>query len=144
MDDFQGKIEAQGDYDTIMKSGVDLTELMEKNEQDDEENSSSDLEDPIKLDEENVDSMKTSKNSNIPGNEVTENSKDLEYNPKEESNFLKELESSSKGKVKGSLLLSYFKFAKRPCTLVFLIVSFMLAQALASCADVWVSFWYVF
>lgn len=130
-----------------MKSGVDLTELMEKNEQDDEENSSSDLEDTIKLDGENVASMKNSKNSknsNIPGNEETQNSEDLEYNPKEESNLLKELESSSKGKVKGSLLLNYFKFAKRPCTLVFLIVSFMLAQALASCADVWVSFWYVF
>lgn len=130
-----------------MKSGVDLTELMEKNEQDDEENSSSDLEDTIKLDEEKVASMKNSRNSensNIPVNEETKNSKDLEYNPKEESNLLKELESSSKGKVKGSLLLNYFKFAKRPCTLVFLIVSFMLAQALASCADVWVSFWYVF
>lgn len=62
----------------------------------------------------------------------------------DESGLLKELESSSKGMVKGSLLLSYFKYANRPFTLIFVFTSFLLAQALASLADVWVSFWYVF
>lgn len=60
---------------------------------------------------------------------------------KEEIGLLKELEGSSKGKVKGSLLFHYFKSANRTWTLVFIIVAFLLAQIFASVADVWVSFW---
>lgn len=59
----------------------------------------------------------------------------------EEKELLKELEASSKGKVRGSLVINYLKSSKKPWTLVFLVTSFLLAQILASAADVWVSYW---
>lgn len=59
----------------------------------------------------------------------------------EERELLKELEASSKGIVKGSLVSNYLKSAKRPFTLVFLVVSFLMSQILASVADIWVSYW---
>lgn len=59
----------------------------------------------------------------------------------EENVLLKELEASSKGKVKGSLSLNYLKSANRPFTLVFIVAAFLLAQTLASLADIWVSYW---
>lgn len=62
-------------------------------------------------------------------------------NPNEESGLLKELESSSEGKVKGSLLWSYFKYTNQPCVLIFLVASVLVTQLLASGADVWVSYW---
>lgn len=59
----------------------------------------------------------------------------------QEKGLLKELESSSKGKVKGSLLLHYFTYANQPFALVFLIAAFFMTQVLVSVADVWVSYW---
>lgn len=59
----------------------------------------------------------------------------------EETGLVKELESSSKGKVKGSMLWNYFKYAKQPCTLTFLAAGILLTQILESSADVWVSYW---
>lgn len=59
----------------------------------------------------------------------------------EQNALLKQLEASSKGKVKGSLILNYLKSAKRPLTLTFVVVTFVLAQTLASLADIWVSYW---
>lgn len=54
---------------------------------------------------------------------------------------LKQLEASSKGKIKGSLLVNYFKYAQKPFTLAFLVFSFLFAQILASVSDIWVSYW---
>lgn len=59
-----------------------------------------------------------------------------------ESGLLRELEASSKGKIKESLLLNYFKYANQPCTLVFLVAVILLTNILAGSADVWVSYWY--
>lgn len=59
----------------------------------------------------------------------------------EETGLVKELESSSKEKVKGSLLWNYFKYANQPCTLTFLAAGILLTQILESSADVWVSYW---
>lgn len=61
--------------------------------------------------------------------------------PEEGEELLKELEASSKGKVRGSVYLHYLKSAKRPWTLAVLFVSVLLSQALASVADVWVAYW---
>lgn len=72
---------------------------------------------------------------------LTNEKKPTEDNKNEENGLLKELEASSKGKVKGSLILNYLNSAQRPFTLVFLIISFLLAQVLASLADIWVSYW---
>lgn len=59
----------------------------------------------------------------------------------EEDELLKKLEASSRGKIKGSLIVNYLKSSNRPCTLVFLVISFLLSQILASAADIWVSYW---
>lgn len=59
----------------------------------------------------------------------------------EEKGLVRELEASSHSK--GSLLWKYFNFANQPFLLVFLMSSFLLTQALASVADVWISYWYV-
>lgn len=61
--------------------------------------------------------------------------------PDEEAELLKELEASSKGTVKGSLIIKYLKSPKRPFTLAFLVFSVLMSQILASVADIWVSYW---
>lgn len=53
-----------------------------------------------------------------------------------------QIEDSSKGKVKGSLALNYFKAGGNWLTLSILLFSFVLVQFLASAADYWVSIWY--
>lgn len=80
--------------------------------------------------------------SSVSLNEKTDDVEFDQMNAREESGMLKELEASSKGQVSGSLLLNYFKSTNQPCTLVILLAAFLLAQALASIADVWVSYWY--
>lgn len=52
----------------------------------------------------------------------------------EENEPLQQLEETSAGKVEGSLLINYFLSARRPFLLTFIIVSFLLAQVLASSA----------
>lgn len=80
-------------------------------------------------------------NSTASLNSEKSQSKENQTNPEEEKELLKELEASSKGKVKGSLFVNYFKSAKRPCTMIFLLASFLLTQILASVADIWISYW---
>lgn len=59
----------------------------------------------------------------------------------EENELLRKLEASSRGKIKGPLIINYLKSANRPGPLVFLVISFLLSQILASVADIWVSYW---
>lgn len=51
-------------------------------------------------------------------------------------------ETSSKGKVKGSLLVNYFRSGANWCVLLFLCTFFFIVQVLGSAADYWVSVWY--
>lgn len=52
-----------------------------------------------------------------------------------------EMESSSKGKVKGSVTAGYFKAGAHWSILFVLGISFLVVQMLASAADYWVSVW---
>lgn len=54
-----------------------------------------------------------------------------------------QLEASSKGKVKGSLLVSYFRAGANWPVLFIVISLFVFAQFLASAVDYWVAFWQV-
>lgn len=92
---------------------------------------------------ENPSSMEILKASSLISNKKHDELEVNQRNNTEESGMLKELEASSKGKVKGSLLFNYFKSTKQPCMLVIMVSTFILAQVLASIADVWVSYWYV-
>lgn len=128
-----------------MRSKVDFTTIINQNEEKEEEeaekiNETAMETDVMKSKEEN---LTTTDDQICSLNEEKNDSKVGQTNTKEGSGMLKELEASSKGKVKGSLLLSYFKSSNQPYMLVMMIVTFLLAQALASIADVWVSYWYV-
>lgn len=121
-----------------MKSGVDLTTIVKEDEESEEENDEKD-EVVLKLNKQKSISIEDSKAvSDLQNGKILEGDQKI---VKEEGGLLKELEASSKGKVKGSLLMKYFKFANRPFALTFLFASFLLAQIFASFADVWVSYW---
>lgn len=53
-----------------------------------------------------------------------------------------QMEASSKGKVKGSLTLNYFRAAANWPVFLMLLFSFIFVQLLASANDYWVSVWY--
>lgn len=133
----QGKIETQGNYNDILNSGIDISSMLNKPEEvTDEKYNESDG--GGKISHQNSAATLENMNSTMSLNNeknLTEDSKD------EEKELLKQLEASSKGKVKGSLILNYLKSARQPCTMVFLLISFLLAQVLASLADIWVAYW---
>lgn len=52
-----------------------------------------------------------------------------------------QMEASSKGKVKGSVPLNYFRSGAHWPILILLLISFAFVQLLASAADYWVSIW---
>lgn len=71
------------------------------------------------------------------GNASDENRNELD----DTSEMVKELEASSKGKIKGSMLLNYLNSSNMPCALIFMFALFLLTQLSGSMADVWVSYW---
>ncbi|XP_055317503.1 probable multidrug resistance-associated protein lethal(2)03659 isoform X2 [Sitodiplosis mosellana] len=130
-----GKIETQGDYDHVLNSGVDLASLLKTNE---EEN--------IKKCEIKKLSLKKSEiimdnSKNIPPQSIANESLQQKGVVEEETELLEKLEASSKGQIKGSLIVNYFKASKRPFCLLYLMLSFVLVQILAGSADVFVSRW---
>lgn len=54
---------------------------------------------------------------------------------------LQQMETSSKGKVKGSVSGTYLKSGANFFILAIIFILFILTQTLASGADYWVSFW---
>lgn len=138
----QGKIETQGHYNDVLKSGMDIASILNKSEENCDEEKNED--DGIIPRKNTNSSIKTIEMGSGNLNSETVQSKDTESDPIATSQLLKELkelEASSRGKVKGPLLLNYFKSAKRPFTLALFISTFLLAQFLASSADIWVSYW---
>lgn len=137
---FQGKIETQGDYNDVLSSGIDIASILNKSEENLQmENAESDG--TRKSTQNSSHSLKSIEKSVEEMNSKNNLFKDKENAPNEQNVLLKELEASSKGKVKGSLLLNYLNSAKRPFALMFIVVTFTLAQTFASLADVWVSYW---
>lgn len=132
---YQGSIEIQGDYDTILKSGVDFTSDFIESEESREGNSNE-----LSTNSNRKKSI-SSKISSSESLKILKDSNDSEGGSEEENKPLNEMEGTSQGKVKGSLLLNYFKYAKRPFTLILLFASFLTTQGLANFADVWVSYW---
>lgn len=116
-----------------MKSGIDLTTILNKNEENEEKQCE-------KIDNSTIENVT---NTPIPVNNDKSSSEEAQNQTDQEIEPLKRQleEASSRGKVKGSLLVKYFKCANRPFTFAFLVISFLLAQILASVSDVWVSYW---
>lgn len=143
---FQGEIERQGNYNDILRSGIDFASILRT-----EKTKDADVEKHIEKDgimvkipsrnsEAKLENSMTSKTSLNSDKGRTEEAQHLASSD-EEKELLKKLEASSRGKVKGSLLVNYLKSSNQPCTLVLLIVSFLLVQILASLADIFVSYW---
>lgn len=125
-----GKIEAQGTHTDIKNSGVDFSALMSPAE---EENGEMGEEDR---------SGKMSRSASICSERSTA-APDDSSDTKEEIEKIHDLEDSTKGKIKGSLLMHYFRSAEQPVVLFTLFILFIIAQSLASGADYWVAYWYV-
>lgn len=120
-----------------MNSGIDITSILNRNEENQEKNPDDDG--MIENTQNSSNSLKSIEKSVDETNNDKNNEKESAAN--EQNALLKELEASSKGKVEGSLILNYLRSAKRPFTLAFIIVTLLLAQLLASSADIWVSYW---
>lgn len=132
----QGIIETQGDYDSVLKSGVDLASMLKVNDDANEEdvkNSEIEKVTPESINHKNNIPIETKANDN--------ESLKAKTSDEEETELVQRLEASSKGKIKGFLIVEYFKASKRPFCILFLILSFLLAQILAGGADIFVSHW---
>lgn len=124
----------------MLSSGIDIASLLNKSEENLQEVTNED--DGMSKNAQNSSNSLKSMGKSIEQKNNEKNlTKDKEDVAGEQDVLLKELEASSKGKVKGSLILNYFNSAKRPFTLAFIVVAFLLAQTLASLADIWVSYW---
>lgn len=122
-------MEAQGTYQDILKSGIDFASILAHSNNECDEDVEALQNCPNPLSSRSTASMRAL----INGLHSDE--------PDEESELLTNLEESSKGKVKGPLLWKYLNAAQRPFMLVFLVVSILGSQILASAADVWASYW---
>lgn len=76
--------------------------------------------------------------TNPDGQNVVESEEENDHSKKNEGMAL---EASSKGKVKGSLTLNYFRAGDHWSVLLIVLFSFLLVQFLASVTDYWVSVW---
>ncbi|XP_035703251.1 multidrug resistance-associated protein 4 isoform X2 [Folsomia candida] len=110
----QGKILAQGNYDELVSKGIDFVSLM---------TSESGLDEA------------TRKISVVHNEKKTEEVAPSDSKPEKQS------EKMLAGSVTGKTYLEYFNTAESFIGLVFLIVSFLMAQVLLSGNDYWLSFW---
>lgn len=125
-----------------MNSGIDVSNILQKEEEEGEETLTIDS-DGITIVRRKSSTVSSGKrtNSSTSLNSEKSQSKDSEANLEEQNELLKELEASSKGKIKGSILMNYFKSANRSCTFGFLVMSFILSQLLVSVADIAIAYW---
>lgn len=117
----------------MLKSDIDLTSILKTTEEDSNEPNI----------ENETQCMASKQTESIANNKNTSTeSKANESEAEGEKNeLIKKLEDSSKGTIKGSLIVNYFKASKRPFSLLFLMLSFLLTQILAGSADIFVSYW---
>lgn len=133
----QGKIEHQGSPHDLVRSGVDFASLLQAEEPDD----TVETQDGGK-----VRSRTHSRSSTRSASSTSLHSADSEDEPDHENKAksmenIQQMESSSKGKVAGSLIGNYFRSGGNLISLVLVGILFICAQFLASIADYWVSFW---
>lgn len=124
-----------------MNSGIDIASILNKFEENFEEEENIEdvgIENLSKKSSNSLNSLDIPVISNAKRNSLI---KDQNHITNEQKSLLKELEASSKGRVEGSLIVNYLKSAQKPYTLLFLIVTFLLSQSLASFADISISIW---
>lgn len=133
---FQGKIEIQGHPAELGKSGVDFAAFLQSDQTDADEDSKS-----IKGRRSRTNSL----SSTVSSKSVEEGLDEIETTDKDKSvEQLQQLELSSKGMVKGSVFAMYLRSGSNLCGLFVVMMLFLITQVMASAADYWVSYWYVF
>ena len=117
----------------MAKSGVDFAKLVGISETDNDEN-------PNKVPRKMSRQISTRSASSISLNGSADGS---EFDDEEDDGKTEglQLEESSKGKVKGSIALNYFRAGSHWSILIVLGILFLVVQLLASAADYWVSIW---
>lgn len=123
----------QGSPRDLANSGVDFAKLVGINETDNDEN-------PNKGFRKMSRQMSTFSASSISLNGSADGSEFDDEDDEGKTEGL-QLEESSKGKVKGSIALNYFRAGSHWSILVVLGILFLVVQLLASAADYWVSIW---
>lgn len=131
---YQGKVEIQGTPAELYKKDVDLAELVgmvgkpqvkDNSETFSRQNSKSH-------------SIRSSSSTSLNNTEDGKAVKMFDDNIKDRG---VQMEASSKGKVKGSISVNYFKAGGHWFILLILLFSFLFVQFLASATDYWVSVW---
>lgn len=132
----EGKIEVQGTNSDIQESGVDFSTLLTSSDNEESEDITS------------IASADRSRSNSVTiprrlGSRVSLHSEKGEENRNddEQNEKMHDLEESSKGKIKGPLILHYFRSAEQPVVLFVLFILFLLAQVLASGADYFIAYW---
>lgn len=130
----------QGSPSDLTQSGIDFVELIGTEVTPSKQSSS-------ERDAKNSISSKASRKSSTRSlssqSSVSSSDSVFEHDSDEETNNdtqFAQMESSSKGKVK-SVQMNYFRAGGNCFFLSFILVLFVVVQALASAADYWVSFW---
>lgn len=135
LSDLQGKIDHQGSPHDLVRSGVDFAALLQTEELDE---TSDGQEGKSRSRTHSRASIRSVSSSSLHSSDGEEEEEDQKVKSVEN---LQQMESSSKGKVKGSLLGNYFRSGGHSVTLFIVGLLFLLAQILASISDYWVSFW---
>lgn len=120
----------QGSPEDLAKSGVDFAKLVGISEKEDE------------IKSENIDQpMSRLSIGSISSSNSSNESSIVEDDSHERSDEGIQMEASSKGKIKGSILKNYLASGANWFALIILVFSFIIVQALASATDYWVSIW---
>lgn len=122
----------QGSPEFLSKSGVDFAKLVGTSEKEDHETKPENIDQPMSR-QLSIRSLSSSNSSN--------ESSIVEDDSHERSDEGIQMEASSKGKIKGSILKNYLTSGANWFALIILVSSFIIVQALASATDYWVSIW---
>lgn len=127
----QGRVDIQGTPAELYKSNDDFVELVGIKEMPDVKESA---EAYSRQQSETISSRSSSSSSlNSAKESIKPTEKDRDQGV--------QMEASSKGTVKGPILVNYFKAGAHWSILLTLLLSFLVVQFLASATDYWVSIW---
>lgn len=135
---FQGKIEHQGSPSDLSRSGVDFASLLQAEDIDESTETPETVRTRSRTQSRSSARSISSVSLHSEGNAEDEPE---EVNKTKSVEDIRQMEMSSKGKVKGNLFFNYFRSGGNLVVLVIVGILFILAQVLASFADFWVSFW---
>lgn len=122
----KGKIEFQGPPADVIESGVEFVEFMNlKNVSEDDFQSSN-----------NNRSRKVSTSSSISNSSSNSQCEDID-----DKDVDLQMEESSRGKVKGSVVLRYVLAGTNWFVLILLAIAFLIVEICASGSDYWLSIW---